>query len=88
MNNSRRALARERLRQIHHRILPFLADRRKTDARGKSRDDDRDPFAFMLSDKRDTAIGESSADSERQIFSLLEQRRVLPAKTQQPLRQE
>jgi hypothetical protein len=42
----------------------------------------------MLANKRDTAIGESSAGSERHIFSLLEERGVIPAEPQQPLRQE
>ena len=82
------ALAPEQFWQSHRRISPFLANRRKSNARGKSRSEDRDPFAFVLSHKRHTAIGESPTHSERQVVSLLEQRPMLPAETEQPLRQE
>src|SRR5207248_2831689 len=60
----------------------------KPDARGQSRDDDGDPFLFMFSNKRDTTLGEIPAGTERHVLSLLEERSVIPAKMQQPLRQE
>ena len=42
----------------------------------------------MFSNERDTALGESPTGAEWQIFSLLEQRDVIPAKTEEPLREE
>src|SRR3954471_3178245 len=58
------ALDWNRFRQLHRRVLPRFSDRRKSNARRKTRHQNRNPFSLVLAGEGHTTIGELAGDGE------------------------